>query len=110
MLAETKPLFQPFNWCDDDVEARLSNNTLSLYRDVICGCRTVVDLLIYDELGDDCEPCQPILSINDRSELRLMVRSTLKLLENHISVQTEKIAHTVWDKSRKETDHGTHQD
>lgn len=84
-MDKTQPIFQPFCWInDEETTRRFSNDDINLYRDVICGCRTVLDLLIYDRLGDDCEPSQPILGLNDRSHLELMVRSSLQLMENVI--------------------------
>lgn len=91
-MDKTQPIFQPFCWInDEETTCRFSNDDISIYRDVVAGCHTIVDLLICDRMRDDCEPYEPMLGINERSFLELMVRSSLHLLQQHMDSQMGRI-------------------
>ena len=92
MNKETKAIFQPFIWVtDEETDKRLSNNHLSIYRDVVTGCRLLTDLLL-DEKSREMSDMPTIFDKFDRSGLEYMLRSSLLMLEEHLTLQTEDIS------------------
>ncbi len=88
-----KQILVPFSWVDDrDTGGRhLSNADLSMYRDVVTGCRIVADLLVYDDLARRAADDETILDEHDCMSMNMFLRSTLLLLERHMTDETENI-------------------
>lgn len=83
-----KPLFQPFSWLDKKSPTDLSGGDLSMYRDIVTGCRMMADIIFLDTL-EKADNRQPFFSEYDMLDAMLFLRSTLGMLQERLQNETD---------------------